>query len=77
MLANAASTRASAARAATPARPIAVVAPRRARAGALVVRADAAVADSSAKSTSGVEKSVPSLKAVLDIEAIKGILPHR
>jgi len=25
----------------------------------------------------GVEKSVPALKAVLDIEAIKEILPHR
>jgi hypothetical protein len=54
----------------------AAVAPRRlARAATVGVRADAAVADKAA--TSGVEKSGPGFKAVLDIEAIKGILPHR
>ena len=54
-----------------PARPI--VAGSRAR---LAVRADAAVATEA--KTSGVEKTgIASLKPVLDIEAIKAILPHR
>jgi hypothetical protein len=72
MMLTASTTSNAGARASVAARPIA---PRRARAvSAVVVRADAAAAE--AKS-SGVEKSVPSLKPVLDIEAIKGILPHR
>jgi len=57
-----------------PVRPIA--AGRRAR---LAVRADAAVATTSDEpKTSVVEKTgIASLKPVLDIEAIKAILPHR
>lgn len=70
MLASTTSSKAGA-RPTVAARPIA---PRRARAAsAVVVRAEAAAEVKG----SGIEKSVPSLKPVLDIEAIKGILPHR
>jgi hypothetical protein len=54
---------------AAPVRPIVAGARR----SSVVVRA-AAEADST---TSGIEKTGPSFKPVLDIEAIKGVLPHR
>jgi hypothetical protein len=49
---------------------------------AVVVRADGAVAAPvaaapEAKKAGGVETSMTYLKPVLDIEAIKGVLPHR
>ena len=46
----------------------------------LRVRAEVATeapAAAAAVTKGGLEKSVPALKPALDIEAIKGILPHR
>jgi hypothetical protein len=42
------------------------------------VRADgAAAAPAAAAKPAGIETSMTALKPVLDIEAIKGVLPHR
>lgn len=50
------------------------VMPARGARTSLKVRAGEAAVSEAKK---GIETSVPALKAVLDIEAIKGILPHR
>lgn len=48
------------------------------RRSSVAVRADgAAAAPAAAAKASGIEKSMTALKPVLDIEAIKGVLPHR
>lgn len=44
------------------------------RTASLRVRAGEAAA---AETKKGIETSMPAMKAALDIEAIKGILPHR
>lgn len=56
------------------------VAPTVGRRNAVVVRAEvatAAPAEAPVTSSKGIETSMPAMKAALDIEAIKGILPHR
>jgi hypothetical protein len=46
------------------------------RRSSVQVRADGAAA-APAAAPAGIEKSMTAMKAVLDIEAIKGVLPHR
>ena len=46
------------------------------RRSSVQVRADGAAA-AAAAAPAGIEKTMTAMKAVLDIEAIKGVLPHR
>lgn len=47
------------------------------RRSSVQVRADGAAAAPAAAAPAAIEKSMTAMKPVLDIEAIKGVLPHR